>query len=164
MGQRRARKVKGRFSQYSLDTPLICPQSAAVRIGLIFNPTAQGDKARFLQQQLDEIRDECVLMPTEGPGHAEVLAEEAVASGCEVVVAAGGDGTIQEVSNGLVRHPEGLERSALAVLPLGTVNVLARELRIPLDFDSAWRVIQQGATSRVDLPWIDFQKEGQVTR
>ena len=84
---------------------MLCPQAAGVRIGLIFNPTAQGDKARFLQQQLDEIRDECVLMPTEGPGHAEVLAEEAVADGCEVVVAAGGDGTIQEVSNGLVRHP-----------------------------------------------------------
>jgi len=103
-------------------------------------------------------------MPTEGPGHAEVLAEEAVADGCEVVVAAGGDGTIQEVSNGLVRHPDGLEKIALAVLPLGTVNVLARELRIPLDFDSAWRVIQQGVTSRVDLPWIDFQKDGQVQR
>ena len=73
---------------------MLCPQAAGVRIGLIFNPTAQGDKARFLQQQLDEIRDECVLMPTEGPGHAEVLAEEAVADGCEVVVAAGGDGTL----------------------------------------------------------------------
>ena len=143
---------------------MLCPQAAGVRIGLIFNPTAQGDKARFLQQQLDQIRDECVLMPTEGPGHAEVLAEKAVADGCEVVVAAGGDGTIQEVSNGLVRHPEGLEKTALAVLPLGTVNVLARELCIPLDFDSAWRVIQQGVKSRVDLPWIDFQKDGQVQR
>lgn len=164
MGQRRAREVQGRFTHYSLDTPLFCPQSAAVRIGLIFNPTAQGDKARFLQQQLDGIRGECVLMPTEGPGHAEVLAEEAVADGCEVVVAAGGDGTIQEVSNGLVRHPRGLKHAALAVLPLGTVNVLARELRIPLDFDSAWRVIQQGVTSRVDLPWIDFQVHGQAQR
>lgn len=143
---------------------MLCPQAVGVRIGLIFNPTAQGDKARFLQQQLDQIRDECVLMPTEGPGHAEVLAEKAVADGCEVVVAAGGDGTIQEVSNGLVRHPEGLEKTALAVLPLGTVNVLARELCIPLDFDSAWRVIQQGVKSRVDLPWIDFQKDGQVQR
>ena len=143
---------------------MLYPQAAGVRIGLIFNPTAQGDKARFLQQQLDQIRDECVLMPTEGPGHAEVLAEKAVADGCEVVVAAGGDGTIQEVSNGLVRHPEGLEKTALAVLPLGTVNVLARELCIPLDFDSAWRVIKQGVKSRVDLPWIDFQKDGQVQR
>ena len=71
---------------------MLCPQAAGVRIGLIFNPTAQGDKARFLQQQLDGIRGECVLMPTEGPGHAEVLAEEAVADGCEVVVAAGGGG------------------------------------------------------------------------
>ena len=135
-----------------------------MRIGLIFNPTAQGDKARHLREQLAEIEDQCVLMPTEGPGHAEVLAEQAVADGFEVLVAAGGDGTIQEVSNGLVRHPDGLTKTALAVLPLGTVNVLARELRIPLDFESAWRVIQQGITSRVDLPWIEFQIEGKMSR
>ena len=113
-----------------------------VRIGLIFNPSAQGDKARNLQSQLDSIADECTLMPTEGPGHAEDLAEQAVVDGCEILVAAGGDGTVHEVTNGLVRHPDGLDQVALGILPMGTVNVMARELKVPLDFEAAWRVIQ----------------------
>ena len=49
-----------------------------VRIGLIFNPSAKGDKARHLRKQLDEIQGECTLLPTEGPGHAEDLAEQAL--------------------------------------------------------------------------------------
>jgi len=135
-----------------------------VRIGLIFNPTAQGDKARHLRKQLDEIRDECTFLPTEGPGHAEDLAEQAVKDGIEVLVAAGGDGTVHEVVNGVVRHPEGLAQIKLGVLPLGTVNVLARELKVPLDFEAAWRVIRRGCNRWIDLPWMEFQMEGQTTK
>ena len=135
-----------------------------MRIGLIFNPSAQGDKARHLRKQLDEIQDECALLPTEGPGHAEDLAEQAVEDGFELIVAAGGDGTVQEVSNGIVRHPEGLERVKMSVLPLGTVNVMARELHIPLDFESAWRVIRRGYSDYIDLPWMEFQLDGQVVK
>ena len=61
-----------------------------VRIGLIFNPTAQVDKARGLRAQLEMIADECTLMPTEGPGHAEDLAEQAVSDGYGILVAGGG--------------------------------------------------------------------------
>ena len=98
-----------------------------MRIGLIFNPTAQGDKARGLRAQLEMIADECTLMPTEGPGHAEDLAEQAVADGYGVLVAAGGDGTVHELANGMGRHPDGLKRVALGILPMGTTNVMARE-------------------------------------
>ncbi len=135
-----------------------------MRIGLIFNPTAQGDKARHVRKQLDEIRDECTLLPTEGPGHAEDLAEQAVEDGFEVLVAAGGDGTVHEVANGVVRHPEGLARIKLGILPLGTVNVLARELKVPLDFEAAWRVIRRDYHQWIDLPWMEFQMEGQNTK
>jgi YegS/Rv2252/BmrU family lipid kinase len=135
-----------------------------MRIGLIFNPSASGDKARDLKSQLDELAGECDLLPTEGPGHAEDLAEQAVTEGCELLVAAGGDGTVQEVSNGLVRHPGGLARVALGILPLGTVNVMARVLGIPLDFEAAWRVIQRGHTRRIDLPWMELQINGETRR
>ena len=135
-----------------------------VRIGLIFNPTAQGDKARRLKSQLDCIADECTLMPTEGPGHAEDLAEQAVADGFEVLVAAGGDGTVHEVANGVARHPDGLKQVALGVLPMGTVNVMARELRVPLDFEAAWRVIRRGYSQWIDLPWMELQNDGQTQR
>jgi len=136
----------------------------SVRIGLIFNPSAQGDKARHLRKQLDEISDQCTLLPTEGPGHAEDLAEQAVEDGFEVLVAAGGDGTVHEVVNGMVRHSDGLDRIKLGVLPLGTVNVLARELKVPLDFESAWRVIRRGYSQRIDLPWMEFQMNGQSAK
>jgi len=135
-----------------------------VHIGLIFNPTAQGDKARRLKSQLDCIADECTLMPTEGPGHAEDLAEQAVADGFEILVAAGGDGTVHEVANGVARHPNGLKQVALGVLPMGTVNVMARELRVPLDFEAAWRVIRRGYSQWIDLPWMELQNEGQTRR
>ena len=135
-----------------------------VRIGLIFNPTAQGDKARRLRKKLEEIRDECVLLPTEGPGHAEDLARQAVEGGVEMLVAAGGDGTVHEVANGMVRHPDGQSRIKLGVLPLGTVNVLARELKVPLEFESAWRVIRRGHSQRIDLPWMEFQIDGKIAK
>ncbi|MDP6904620.1 MAG: diacylglycerol kinase family lipid kinase [Verrucomicrobiota bacterium] len=135
-----------------------------MRIGLIFNPTAQGDKARRLRKKLEEIRDECALLPTEGPGHAEDLAEQAVEDGVEMLVAAGGDGTVHEVVNGMVRHPEGKSRIKLGVLPLGTVNVLARELKVPLEFESAWRVIRRGHSQRIDLPWMEFQIDGKIVK
>ena len=98
-----------------------------MRIGLIFNPTAQGDKARGLQSQLDCISNECTLMPTEGPGHAEDLAEQAVVDGFEMLVAAGGDGTVHEVVNGVVRHPEGLNQVALGIFCLHAITTTAHK-------------------------------------
>ena len=135
-----------------------------MRIGLIFNPTAQGNKARRLRKQLDALKSQCLLLPTEGPGHAEDLAERALEKGCKIVVAAGGDGTIQEVSNGMVRRADGLTQAALGILPLGTVNVMARELRIPLNFDSAWRIILRGQERVIDLPWMELQRDGETVR
>jgi len=81
-----------------------------------------------------------------------------------MLVAAGGDGTVHEVANGLVRHPEGLQQVALGILPMGTVNVMARELRVPLDFEAAWRVIRRGYTQWIDLPWMELQREGETQR
>jgi len=135
-----------------------------MRIGLIFNPTAKGDQARHLRRQLDEIAGECTLLPTERPGHAEELAEQAVNDGIELLVAAGGDGTVHEVANGLACQPASLTKTALGILPLGTVNVLARELGIPLDFNSAWRVIRRGFVREIDLPWMELHRDGKMQR
>jgi diacylglycerol kinase (ATP) len=82
------------------------------------------------------------VLNTQYPNHATELASFA---GDRLVVAAGGDGTVNEVLNGL-----SLE-ATLAVLPLGTANVLARELGLPLDPVEACRRILKGERSRVDF-------------
>lgn len=86
------------------------------------------------------------LCLTERPGHATELAREAVRAGTEVVVAAGGDGTVNDVIQALAGHT-----TALGVLPLGTVNVWAREVGIPMDPWLAADVLVTGVRRRVDL-------------
>jgi YegS/Rv2252/BmrU family lipid kinase len=83
---------------------------------------------------------------TERPGHASELARDAVRTGIEMVVAAGGDGTINEIIQELAGHA-----TALGILPLGTVNVWARETHIPLSLPDAARVLLYGVRRRVDL-------------
>jgi YegS/Rv2252/BmrU family lipid kinase len=131
-----------------------------VRICVIFNPTAKGDKARHFRQRLDRIAREAALKLTQQPNHASDLAAEAVREGFEVIVAAGGDGTVNEVLNGLAQEPRGCERARLAVLPLGTMNVFARELGIPLNLDAAWETIRRGRETRIDLARAEFGGEG----
>jgi diacylglycerol kinase (ATP) len=82
------------------------------------------------------------VLNTEHPNHATELATLA---GDRLVVAAGGDGTVNEVLNGLSPG------ATLGILPLGTANVLARELGLPLEAEGACRRILDGSTE-----WVDF--------
>jgi YegS/Rv2252/BmrU family lipid kinase len=68
------------------------------------------------------------------------------------VVAAGGDGTINEVVNGIAGTA-----SALGILPVGTMNVFASELGLPSDLEEAWEVIETGATREIDLAQANEQ-------
>jgi YegS/Rv2252/BmrU family lipid kinase len=106
-------------------------RGAAVRHALvIFNPTAGWRRRRRLDTTLRLLREAgvvCELAETRGRGDAEALAREAAdaARPPSLVIAAGGDGTINEVANGLIA---GLAPPPLAILPLGTANVLAAEI------------------------------------
>src|SRR5918997_3798576 len=82
------------------------------------------------------------VLHTEYPDHATELASPTEAA---LIVAAGGDGTINEVINGLGRG------ATLGILPLGTANVLARELGLPLDAERACERILRGQRMRMDL-------------
>lgn len=97
--------------------------------------------ARLLQDgwQID-------LRETEAPGHGIELAREAAQSGAQVVFSCGGDGTINEVTNGLAGSD-----SALAVLRGGMGDVFGREVGIPRDPDAAFRVLVDGERHRFDL-------------
>ena len=89
---------------------------------------------------------------------------EAVRDGFEIIVAAGGDGTLNEVLNGIADVPDGFQRARLGVLPLGTVNVFARELGIPRRFDRAWQTILEARETRVDLPVVEYAGSGARSR
>jgi diacylglycerol kinase (ATP) len=97
---------------------------------VIFNPTAGPRRTLRLWHVLDVLTGNGVrvrLRETTHPGHATELARQAVLAGAELVVAAGGDGTIAEVAAGLNGS-----RVPMGIIPLGTANVLALELGLPL--------------------------------
>lgn len=117
---------------------------------LILNPTAGGGKIErteaAIRRAFGRQAFKCEIVPTRQPGDATALAREAADSGYDLVVAGGGDGTVNEVANGLAGTGV-----TMGVLPLGTVNVLARELGIPLDPCRAVRVLTHGHAKRLDL-------------
>jgi len=125
-----------------------------VRTCVIFNPAARGEKANRFRRHFDAIGDQCKFKLTAAAGDARRLATEAVQEGYEIIVAAGGDGTLNEVLNGIGDAEEGFERVRLGVLPLGTVNVFARELGLPTQLEAAWDVIRQMKETRIDLPCV----------
>jgi YegS/Rv2252/BmrU family lipid kinase len=86
------------------------------------------------------------LRETSGPGDASALARQAVEEGRDVVLVAGGDGTINEA----VQAVAGSE-TALGSLPYGTVNVWARELELPLQAEQAARALVAGRIEPIDL-------------
>jgi YegS/Rv2252/BmrU family lipid kinase len=103
-------------------------QAADVRARILVNPAAaggreRGDALRAAAGVLAEAGWTVSWRATDAPGHAQELARTAAHEGMDVVVAAGGDGTVHEVVNGLIDTT-----TALAVLPAGTGNVLAGQL------------------------------------
>lgn len=135
-----------------------------MRTCVIFNPAARGSKARHFRHHLGEMAGQSAFKATTAPGDARRLAAEAVADGFELVVAAGGDGTVNEVLNGIGDAPDGFDRARFGVLPLGTVNVFARELKIPLKLERAWEILRRGRETRIDLPRAEFSTDGKNVR
>ena len=123
-------------------------QSAAI----IYNPISGGGRERRLRELEEAARIlqsagiAADLQPTGAPGRATELARQAVRDARDLVVVAGGDGTINEAVNGLAGS-----QVPLAVLPAGTANVVARELGIPGDFPRATQMILRGTPRRIAL-------------
>jgi YegS/Rv2252/BmrU family lipid kinase len=115
---------------------------------VILNPAANSDRARRWRTRVEELTQDCTLRATSAPGEAEAMARHAADEGYEKIVAAGGDGTINEVVNGLAGS-----KAMLGLLPMGTVNVFAMELGLPShNLDLCWQIIQGQNTRLVDLP------------
>lgn len=122
---------------------------AARRLAVIHNPAAGWRReARFWRTLRALEAEGCSfeVHRTDGPGAAHTLAAQAAP--CDVLVVAGGDGTVNEALNGLAERGDS---PPLAVIPLGTANVLAGELGLPDDPDGVARAIAHGPVVRAHL-------------
>lgn len=132
---------------------------------LIFNPVAGRIRGRHevemagAQNALRELGIRADLAETHAPGVATELARRAVSENRQLVIACGGDGTINEVVNGLAGT-----NVPLAILPGGTANVLAKELGIPWDVRHAARLVPGGALRRIALGLAVPQNRGREPR
>lgn len=118
---------------------------------IVVNPAAGAGRAVRLAPWIRERlgrRPDAELRVTTRRGEAEELAAGARGAGFSRVVAVGGDGTVQEVVNGLLADVVPLE---LGIVPVGTGNDLARSLGLPADPAAAWTVALGHATSPIDV-------------
>lgn len=93
---------------------------------------------------------------TKGAGDATEAAREAIRRGFDIIIAAGGDGTIYEVVNGMAEFEE---RPKLGILPVGTTNDFARALRIPRHWDRAVDIILRQHSTPIDLGRCELEQE-----
>lgn len=115
----------------------------------IVNPKAGVGSKNSVLTAIDRFTDSSKytwqVAETAYPGHGAVLATMAVENGADVVVAVGGDGTVNEIARSLAGTD-----CVLGIIPAGSGNGLARHLQIPLPPQQAIALINQGATARLD--------------
>jgi len=117
------------------------------RYPLILNPKAKSEKGRRALKFIMANATRFTIYATRSREDAIELAQKFVADSEELVIAAGGDGTLNAVIEGLSGS-----RTALGVFPTGTMNVFAREMGIPYDkLENAMEVIDNGHSEEVDL-------------
>ena len=126
------------------------------RIPVILNPAARSTQAAAREKVIRALSPEPELIMTTAPGEATAIAERLAREGRELVVAAGGDGTMNEVLQGLCRvnaeRAPGEKHTALGVLPVGTMNVFSLELGLPsADISACWQKISSGRRHEIDL-------------
>jgi diacylglycerol kinase (ATP) len=117
-------------------------------ISVILNPSA-GSAADLddIVAKISRLRGVEIRLTTK-PGSAARFAKTALAKGCRLIIAAGGDGTLNEVINGI---GENLGDAAVGLIPLGTGNDFARTIGVPADIEQALELIRAGETRPVDL-------------
>ena len=124
------------------------------KIIFIVNPKSGTQSKKniihIIKERIDKNAIDYVIVETKFAGHAVTLAKEAVDEGADVVVAIGGDGTVNEVARSLVHT-----NTALAIIPCGSGNGLARHLNIPMDAKGAIDIINNNEIICMDYGKIN---------
>jgi YegS/Rv2252/BmrU family lipid kinase len=132
------------------------PESKKKNILFIVNPISGIGKQKNIEELIREHVDTSIfdfqVKFTQGPGHGTELTKEAVTSGVDIVVAIGGDGTVNEIGQALVGAG-----TSLGIIPTGSGNGLARHLKIPFNFEKAIGVINRCKIKKIDTATINDQ-------
>lgn len=130
--------------------------STKQNICFIINPISGVGRQKTVEKLIDELLDKTrfqySLAYTKAAKHATELARQAASEGADIVVAVGGDGSVNEVAKGLIGSS-----AALAILPAGSGNGLARHLGVPMDLTKAITMLQNGQRKKMDS--IQFNEE-----
>ncbi len=131
------------------------------RLVVVANPKAGGGRAgrqrEEIERAVERAFEQAEVRWTEGPGHASELARQAAEQGADLVAALGGDGTCNEVVNGLM-GPDGAvnPRCIFTTVPFGTGGDLVRTLKMPRSLPEALWVVSTGTTVHVDVGEVAF--------
>lgn len=129
-----------------------------MNIAIIFNPVAGAKQHKKLTRAVNELIAHGfhpIIRETKKRGDACYFAAEEAERGSDIVIAAGGDGTINEVANGLAGS-----RVALGILPMGVANLLALEMGIPADPVKAVEIIISGTPQLINPGYVILREEG----
>ena len=132
-------------------------QKKSEKIFLIINKYAGHKKGELtVNRVIPYLKREGHLVSyafTKHPGHASELAQKAVADGFNLVVAVGGDGTVNEVALGLIGS-----QTVMGIIPMGSGNGLARELGISMRMSKSARTLLEGVTRNLDVCKLNEQR------
>jgi YegS/Rv2252/BmrU family lipid kinase len=119
------------------------------KICFIINPISGVGRQKVIEKLIDECLDRTKFVYeiayTNAPKHATALAKSAAEKKADIVVAVGGDGSVNETAKGLIGSD-----TAMAIIPTGSGNGLARYLTIPLNLKKAMDVINNGSLKKID--------------
>lgn len=123
---------------------------------IIVNPFAgkgkAGESIPLIQQELTRLGLDFELIRTEYPWHAAEIAEKAIINGTKFVVSVGGDGTANEVINGIMlARKAGYNDAGMGVLPIGRGNDFAFSMGVPTKLDDCFKAIAGGACRKIDV-------------
>lgn len=129
-------------------------KQAKQKVVVIYNPFSGRRKVKALPQLVHKILHNHVfhtqVWPTERASDVVLLTEKAIREKTDIIIAAGGDGTINQVASCLVNTD-----IALGIIPLGSGNGFARHFNIPLNTEAALKCIKTAVSKKIDTIWIN---------
>lgn len=123
------------------------------KIAVIINPQAGSNNKKFLQQLIQRLSDsnQVTLFETKKAGDATIIAKKQ-SKNFDIVAVAGGDGTVQEVINGISA------KTILAIIPMGTANIIALEAGITKNINHLCKIILKGKIKKIHVPMINNRR------